>query len=220
MNVADSDGRPLLRTVYFTNGDWETRAFWTMVVLYIYFILKELVEMQSLGLKLYFSELWNIYELVDLYCLYKAFDTMYSFQDISTQVEGELLRSENELVYYDVMASGGVRSMYRDVKKWMALNAFTAVLKIFKYLKLSSRMNSLWEVLERALSDMLAFMLILFFIMAGFGVFGVVLFGDHVREFHNVPSAFNTLLYWTIGDFSTVDYDIMTQARYPILTRI
>ena len=64
--------------------------------------------------------------------------------------------------------------MYRDVKKWMALNAFTAVLKIFKYLKLSSRMNSLWEVLERALSDMLAFMLILFFIMAGFGVFGVV----------------------------------------------
>ena len=220
MNVAGSDGRPLLRTVYFTNGDWETRAFWTMVVLYIYFILKELVEMQSLGLKLYFSELWNIYELVDLYCLYKAFDTMYSFQDISTQVEGELLRSENELVYYDVMASGGVRSMYRDVKKWMALNAFTAVLKIFKYLKLSSRMNSLWEVLERALSDMLAFMLILFFIMAGFGVFGVVLFGDHVREFHNVPSAFNTLLYWTIGDFSTVDYDIMTQARYPILTRI
>ena len=107
MNVADSDGRPLLRTVYFTNGDWETRAFWTMVVLYIYFILKELVEMQSLGLKLYFSELWNIYELVDLYCLYKAFDTMASFQDISTQVEGELLRSENELVYYDVMASGG-----------------------------------------------------------------------------------------------------------------
>ena len=198
LNVADSDGRPLLRTVYFTNGDWETRAFWTMVVLYIYFILKELVEMQSLGLKLYFSELWNIYELVDLYCLYKAFDTMGSFQDISTQVEGELLRSENELVYYDVMASGGdttaackrlvaglrfhtdgwrcaagVRSMYRDVKKWMALNAFTAVLKIFKYLKLSSRMNSLWEVLERALSDMLAFMLILFFIMAGFGVFGV-----------------------------------------------
>ena len=86
------------------------------------------------------------------------------------------------------------------------------MLKIFKYLKLSSRMNSLWEVLERALSDMLAFMLILFFIMAGFGVFGVVLFGDHVREFHNVPSAFNTLLYWTIGDFSTVDYDIMTQA--------
>ena len=220
MNVAGSDSRPLLRTVYFTNGDWETRAFWTMVVLYIYFILKELVEMQSLGLKLYFSELWNIYELVDLYCLYKAFDTMYSFQDISTQVEGELLRSENELVYYDVMASGGVRSMYRDVKKWMALNAFTAVLKIFKYLKLSSRMNSLWEVLERALSDMLAFMLILFFIMAGFGVPGVVLFGDHVREFHNVPSAFNTLLYWTIGDFSTVDYDIMTQARYLVLTRI
>ena len=178
----------MLRTVYFTNGDWETRAFWTMVVLYIYFILKELVEMQSLGLKLYFSELWNIYELVDLYCLYKAFDTMASFQDTSEQVEGELLRSENQLVYYDVMASGGVRSMYRDVKKWMALNAFTAVLKIFKYLKLSSRMNSLWEVLERALSDMLAFMLILFFIMAGFGVFGVVLFGDHVREFHNVPS--------------------------------
>ena len=62
------------------------------------------------------------------------------------------------------------------------------MLKIFKYLKLSSRMNSLWEVLERALSDMLAFMLILCFIMAGFGVFGVVLFGDHVREFHNVPS--------------------------------
>ena len=44
---------------------------------------------------------------MDLYCLYKAFDTMASFQDISEQVEGELLRSENELVYYDVMASGG-----------------------------------------------------------------------------------------------------------------
>ena len=114
---------PLLRTVYFTNGDWETRAFWTMVVLYIYFILKELVEMQSLGLKLYFSELWNIYELVDLYCLYKAFDTMYSFQDISTQVEGELLRSENELVYYDVMASGGdTTAACKRLARWAAFS--------------------------------------------------------------------------------------------------
>ena len=96
---------------------------------------------------------------------------------------------------------------------WMALNAMTAVLKVFKYLQISNKMNSLWEVLQRAFFDILAFVIILLFILGRFGVFACVLFGDHVRSFHNIPSSLHTLLYFSIGDFSNVDYELMKQAN-------
>jgi hypothetical protein len=96
---------------------------------------------------------------------------------------------------------------------WMALNAMTAVLKVFKYLQISNKMNSLWEVLQRAFSDILAFVTILLFILGGFGVFACVLFGDHVRSFHNIPSSMHTLLYFSIGDFGDIDYELMKQAN-------
>lgn len=95
----------------------------------------------------------------------------------------------------------------------MALNAMTAVLKVFKYLQISNKMNSLWEVLQRAFSDILAFVTILLFILGGFGVFACVLFGDHVRSFHNIPSSMHTLLYFSIGDFGDIDYELMKQAN-------
>ena len=59
----------------------------------------------------------------------------------------------------------------------------------------------------------LAFIVILFFIIIGFASCGCVVFGDHVRAFHNIPSTFTTMLYWVVGDFSTVDYDTMKQAN-------
>lgn len=74
-------------------------------------------------------------------------------------------------------------------------------------------MNSLWEVLQRAFSDMLAFVIILLFILGGFAVFACVLFGDHVRSFHNIPSSMHTLLYFSIGDFSNINYELMKQAN-------
>ena len=89
----------------------------------------------------------------------------------------------------------------------------TAVLKVFKYLQISNKMNSLWEVLQRAFSDILAFVMILLFILGGFAVFACVLFGDHVRSFHNIPSSMHTLLYFSIGDFSNINYELMKQAN-------
>eukprot|EP01043_Picozoa_sp_COSAG02_P049243 COSAG02_NODE_4926_length_4827_cov_2.783418_5_plen_160_part_00 len=100
-----------------------------------------------------------------------------------------------------------------NAQMWMALNAMTAVLKVFKYLQISNKMNSLWEVLQRAFSDILAFVTILLFILGGFGVFACVLFGDHVRSFHNIPSSMHTLLYFSIGDFGDIDYELMKQAN-------
>jgi hypothetical protein len=102
--------------------------------------------------------------------------------------------------------------VYRNMKMWVALNAFTAVLKIFKFTQISRKMNSLWEVLQRAMRDLAAFFLILLFIQMAYATAGCVLFGDHIRNFHNIPSSMHTLLYFTIGDFGGVEYSRMRQA--------
>ena len=64
-----------------------------------------------------------------------------------------------------------------------------------------------------AFKDLCAFVTILLLTVLSFAVFGTVIFGDHVRDFHNIPSAFMTMLYWVVGDFSIVDYDAMKQAN-------
>ena len=56
-------------------------------------------------------------------------------------------------------------------------------------------------------------MVISLFTMFAFALGGTILFGDHVPEFQNVTAAMFTMLYWCVGDFSSVDYEEMMKAN-------
>ena len=92
-------------------------------------------------------------QVIDLYFFYMAFYAMYQYQDLSKRISTEMATAEYDDTYYDTMHE--MRPNYRSMKMYMALNLFSCVLKIFKFLRLSKRMNQLWEVLERAFQDML-----------------------------------------------------------------
>ena len=105
-----------------------------------------------------------------------------------------------------------LRDSFKQVKLWMAVNAFVGLMKTFKYMRLFKKMSQLTDILLRAGKDMIGFGVIVMFVTFAFATFGCVLFGDHLRDFHNISSAMFTLTYWLVGDFSNVDYQAMKRA--------
>jgi hypothetical protein len=107
-----------------------------------------------------------------------------------------------------------LRDSFKQVKLWMAVNAFVGLMKTFKYMRLFKKMSQLTDILLRAGMDMIGFGVIVMFVTFAFATFGSVLFGDHLRDFHNIASAMFSLTYWLVGDFSNVDYQAMKRAPW------
>lgn len=201
----------LMGTFYYVRTAGEEACLWTVFSLSVFFIAWELVEFFSVGPWRYFSEFWNAYELVDVGLLYYAIYIMWDFQQLSTEVTELMTMPEYKEHYFDTMDE--LRPKFRHMKLFIAINISFSIVKMFKYLQLSKRMSQLWEVLQRAFNDMVAFLIILLFIILAFAICGCVVFGDHERNFHNIPSTFKTMLYFVVGDFSSVDYSAMKQAN-------
>lgn len=93
---------------------------------------------------------------------------------------------------------------------WAAILALAYCLKIFEFLALSKKMSTLWLTLNRAMSDIVAFIVGFVIVVAGFAFMGMYMFGWLLVDFHNFASSFSTLLRLPLGDFS---YDDLKTAR-------
>lgn len=199
----------LMDNFFYTRTSFGSAAFWLMVALASSFAFQEIYEWLTKG-RAYFFSFWNWYEIIDIACFVNVFLSMAKYQEVSSNAAADLVQPDQVGHYYD---AGGVRERYREVKLYMALNLFTAVLKVFKFMGFSKKVNALWEVLILAFTNLAAFGVILMLITAGFATFGCMLYGDHVRQFHNVGTSMSTLLYFSIGDYSAVDYLQLKEAN-------
>eukprot|EP00658_Telonema_sp_P-2_P032887 TRINITY_DN2424_c0_g1_i1.p1 TRINITY_DN2424_c0_g1~~TRINITY_DN2424_c0_g1_i1.p1 ORF type:complete len:816 (+),score=240.98 TRINITY_DN2424_c0_g1_i1:183-2630(+) len=73
------------------------------------------------------------------------------------------------------------------------VNVLIMVMKCFKYLQASDRLNALWRTLVSASVRLGIFLVLFFLLMAGFTLTGMVLFGDGDPEWFNFSNAFATL---------------------------
>jgi hypothetical protein len=118
----------------------------------------------------------------------------------------------------DINSSGYVDSWYLreafvEMRKWMALATSFYIFRVFKFLRLSKKSSLVWRVMALSYVELKGFMLVLSLLVFSFALFGVTMFGSSSRGFHNLPSAFMTLLHFALGDFySRVAYEEMSYA--------
>lgn len=67
-------------------------------------------------------------------------------------------------------------------------------------------------MLDLAFWNIVSFTVVLIIIFFAFSVFCMLIFGYHMREFHNLGDTTMTLLKMAIGELSEADYDEMKKA--------
>lgn len=167
------------------------------------------------GIQLYFRDPWNCFELMALlYSLYMI-QSCLDYWNVCVVCVNALHAAEERAEpgkgadFVDIKL---LRDSQRDFQNNFAILVFMGYFKVFKYVAASAALSRLWIVLATAMKDVVAFMIVIFIILMSFAYFGVVLFGNHVQHFHNVPTALNALVRWSLGDYGYVDFDQMKSA--------
>ncbi|CAK4711011.1 unnamed protein product [Aphanomyces euteiches] len=167
----------------------------------------EVAEMNKMGITSYLTlHGWNIFELAHLFLLFSTLYYTYiyyaqSHQTVSVMREG---------------GDGGHRSMIRLLDTFLQLCDFAALssafslLKIFKFLRMNSTLNLLWQVLGMALKDLMGYMVIFLLIFLSYSTMGSFAFGFDLQEFSSISKSFATCFHMLAGDFP---YDRLQQAN-------
>lgn len=109
--------------------------------------------------------------------------------------------------YTDIIA---VARLHTNMVSFGGLAVAVAVLKLFRYLSLDSRMSIVWQTLYIASGEIISITITVFILIIGFAFLGNMLFGADVRSFHSIESSISTLFQMALGSF---DYQPMTRAR-------
>jgi len=155
-----------------------------------------------LGYK-YLLEFGNVYEVVlqvTLFCAV-AYWASYIVYDQRRQFTVE---ASQFIDYYDM----GERFIY--VFTLLGVVGLLLVLKLFRFFALSKQATALWQTLIRATPDLIAFGIGFCVLICGFAFVATLLYGPTIESFHNLPSAFSSLLRFALGDF---DYPELSRAR-------
>lgn len=154
---------------------------------------------------------WYLFQLIDSVVFFFAISRMNDYHENCLEFANDMQTHSsywNEH-YYDAHM---LQRSQNDMQFWMGVSIWMGFLKVFSHLGVFRTMTSIWTVLGRAFLDLASFFLILVLICASFAAAGTIMFGDHVREFHNLRTTYWTIVYWLVGDFSTVDYEMMKKA--------
>ena len=98
---------------------------------------------------------------------------------------------------------------YRTMQQLYALNTILLIVRTFKYLNLTSGLQSVFRTLAMAFKDMIYFFVLFFLMFFGFVFSGYVLFGPRSADFKTLRASSVTLLRMAIGD---IDYNRFVEA--------
>jgi len=165
----------------------------------IYFLCK-----MKFALAYMFSSPWKFIKILsDILTFFVILLLMigrYGIYDDSFVKSATLESAESNTEFYDMFD----RARYMAYITYLGLISLGfAFLEIFAHLPFE-RINVLWVALGTALPDILALTVVFLILNTCFSIWGYLLFGTWVRDFHTFSAAFSTLLR---SVFSGLDYD-------------
>ena len=118
----------------------------------------------------------------------------------------ETVDSSNRLLRYpdrfnDLMQ---LRSYWRACLSSCGLFGFVIILKLLKFIRVTSSMDILWRTLAIAITDLLSFFVTLVILVLSFAFLSVWIFGYRMPKYHNVNSAG---IQWMLTAVGEGDYD-------------
>ena len=147
----------LMRNSFFCNSVNDKVVMYSFFVMTAFFVLIELLEL-SRSVSLYIQDSWNVFEALHLFIIVLSVVQNYVYKKMSDELVDQLLADGGpNLAINHFVEMAPVRSQFRNVKLWMAGNAFCGVIKTFKYMRLSKQLSSLWDILVRASGAMANF---------------------------------------------------------------
>ncbi len=101
-----------------------------------------------------------------------------------------VLQAEQETDNFDITSIGLIRQTADSV---LAINMVISVLKIFKYIKVSRRMNLMLNTFYDARWALFALLILVVVFLVGFAMAFFVAFGHRIKGFRNFARSFVTL---------------------------
>eukprot|EP01063_Lacrimia_lanifica_P037989 TRINITY_DN7969_c0_g1_i1.p1 TRINITY_DN7969_c0_g1~~TRINITY_DN7969_c0_g1_i1.p1 ORF type:complete len:940 (+),score=295.37 TRINITY_DN7969_c0_g1_i1:109-2928(+) len=142
-------------------------------------------------------QFWNLLELVNLICLLIVYVTWIIWIAKSKQMDF--------LMPYE-------KADYPDQLDWMlnieifnrytnAVNMIAVFMKFLKFVRLNSRLNVLSETISLKAADLLACLIVFFFIVFAYALTGMSLYGPAMFDYRNLGFAYESNLRVLLGDF-------------------
>ncbi|CAK4306457.1 unnamed protein product [Aphanomyces euteiches] len=175
------------------------------------------------GAAKYFESLWNYLDMIQLVCLYAFvaawFAYLWSCHDLIPtlqhimQAETCADSSSGKHCFVDLTLITQQLDMINNLGASLALVSAAIV---FKYLRLNTRLNMLWETLRLAALDLVAFVFIFMFIFFGYSIMGFLLFGAHSSDYRSLSDSLASCFQMLLGAF---DYGSLSAAN-PVMSGV
>lgn len=185
-------------------------ALWVVCIGFFFtYVRAEYNEMTKMGFMPYLTmDTWNLFELVQLFVLGSVFYhiLVYYLQSIETlQV---LTKMHHEKL--DHVNMQPLLVTFQRLTDYASVASAIGLLKVFKFLRMNSTLNLLWQVLGMAIKDLMGFLVIFNIIFLSYSYMGSLAFGFALEEFSTLQSSYATCFQMLAGDF---DYEQLHQAN-------
>ncbi|RLN79549.1 hypothetical protein DYB28_003408, partial [Aphanomyces astaci] len=148
-------------------------------------------EVQSIadgGVLSYAKSAWNYFEVIQLVCFGR--DCFVELTSMADRVD--------------------------TINNLGATLALVSAAIVFKYLRLNTRLNMLWETLRLAARDLIAFVFIFMFVFFGYAIMGFLLFGTHSQDYRSLSDSLTACFQMLLGAF---DYSSLAAAN-PVMSGV
>jgi Polycystin cation channel len=184
---------------------------WVMLLLVLsvgYLLWKDALSLiLEQGIITFLCSFWNILDVVHLGIMVGLVVHWGMYVSASASA-WEALRTcaASAMCYMDF---GAVLSASGALRNTGSAAALLSAFKVFKYLRLNARMNTMWHVFGLAAWDLFAFGTLFVLVMCAYTIMGHVAFGAHIRDFHALTSSWWEVFAMLLGVF---DFDALVSA--------
>ncbi|OQS05661.1 ryanodine-inositol 1,4,5-triphosphate receptor Ca2 channel (RIR-CaC) family protein [Thraustotheca clavata] len=172
----------------------------------------EVSEIVKMGITSYLTlDGWNLFEMAQLMAVCcTVFHIYIYFSQCRTTIyaihgyddEGDTIDIHQAMLQ--------LLDTFLALSDYASLSTAFSLLKVFKFLRMNSTLNLLWQVLGMALRDLMGYLVIFQLIFLSYSTMGSYAFGFDLEEFSTIWQSYGTCFHMLAGDFP---YDRLQQAN-------
>jgi len=188
---------------YVSVGDYIIMGCEFVFIAFIfYYLVEECFEMKKQGCKEYFIEFWNWMDVIVIILSFVCIGfNFYRTFSVELLIE-DLLQKPDEFADFEFFSYWQMQFNYG-----VAITAFLAWAKLFKYISFNKTMTQLTETMSQAKKDLASFGVMFFIVFFAFAQVGYLLFGTQVRDYRSIGNVLLTQMRIILGDFNFAELE-------------
>jgi len=174
------------------------------------YLVQEVWELYDAGLWVYWHDLWNILDWVNLLLFVSAFCVRLA---LIVEFSNMNLDPRATTRYFNFQRISLLNSSENNI---FATNGFLLWFKVYKYTRFFPPMRTVSDTIARSISNTFGFVIVVIFVLFGFSQAGVLAFGNDLVGFRSFIDSFYSLLRLLLGDFDFLAMQYSNRAFGPL----